>query len=149
MSGLYVVSRAYISARADHKSEAIDLFMQTLRALKYENDVYFKLSAKASSSGLYGMDDITVFFTGNVTEKMKKEILDSFYERCNRNGKSILEAKDMCVTGVKYKDGIAFAPEPHVAETLNNAFSEDEKYTDTVRLKQAKLKDRKVGANFS
>ncbi|MCR5403597.1 MAG: hypothetical protein K6E91_07220 [Butyrivibrio sp.] len=144
-----VVSRAYISAKAKNKSEAAGLFMKTLRELNYENEVYFKLSSKASSGGYFGMDDITVFFTGNVTEKMKKEILDTFYEQCNRDGKNILEAKDMCMTGIKYKDGIAFAPEPHVAETLNNMFSKDGKYVETERLRRAKGNDKKVGANFS
>ncbi len=54
----------------------------------------------------------------------------------------------VCLNETDAPLGIAVV-EPRVAETLNNAFSEDEKYTDTARLKQAKLKDRKVGANFS
>ena len=53
------------------------------------------------------------------------------------------------MTGIKYKDGIAFAPEPHVAETLNNMFSKDGRYVDTERLRRAKVNDKKVGANFS
>lgn len=150
----YWVSEQDGSGSLAEKETNDDTITETKR-LSYEEDSFFdcdELSDRESTDYWNTWREsilIDAFLTENGYVILRENQIYSFYERCNRNGKNILEAKDMCVTGIKYKDGIAFAPEPHVAETLNNAFSEDEKYTDTVRLKQAKLKDRKVGANFS
>ena len=144
-----VVTRAYISAKQQYKSKAVELFMKTLRELKVTDDVYFKIASKATTSGYYGMDDITVFFTANISPEMRKKILDEFYENCNAGGENILDGKDMCVTGVKYKDGIALAPEPTIAGIMNELFLDDSRFSDKTRLDREKQRDDKIGTNFS
>ena len=64
------------------------------------------------------MDDMTVFFSEELTLEERKKILDTFYEKCNGGKEKILEGKDMCVTGNIYKDGIALAPDPKIADML-------------------------------
>ena len=143
-----ISTRAYISAKHEYKSEAVRLFMETVKGFEMQDKVYFKIVTKAHQ-GFYGMDDLTVFFTKDVTVEERKKILDTFYEKCNKGKKSILAGNDMCVTGSKYKDGIALAPEPAVAETLNELFIDGSKFNDTKRLQDASNKDSKVRPNFS
>ena len=143
-----ITTRAYISAKAKYKSKAVGLFMQTVREHDLQDKVYFKITTKANQ-GCYGMDDITVFFSGDITTEEKKKILDTFYEKCNKDGENILEGKDMCVTGTKYKDGIALAPEPAVSDMLNTLFFDASKFNDVKRQKDAHNKDDKVRPNFS
>lgn len=143
-----ITTRAYISAKSVYKSKAVELFMETVREYKLQDKLYFKIVTKANQ-GRYGMDDITVFFTGNVTPEEQKKILETFYEKCNKDGENILDGDDMCVTGTRYKNGIALAPEPSVVDTLNTLFFDDSKFNDVKRQKDAHDKDEKVRPNFS
>ncbi len=143
-----VVTRAYISAKAKYKSMVVAAFTETLTGLGMQDRVYFKITTK-SDNGFYGMDDLTVYFTEDVKTEEQKKILDTFYEKCNESGENILDGNDMCVTGTKYKDGIALAPEPSIAETLNELFYDDSRFNDTKRLQESKNRDDKVRKSFS
>ena len=143
-----VVTRAYISAKPKYKSMAVKLFTETVSGLGVQDRVYFKITTKAQN-GYYATDDLTVYFTEDITAEERKNILDTFYEKCNKNGESILAGNDMCVTGTKYKDGIALAPEPSTAEVLNELFYDESRFNDTKRLKEASNRDPKIRKNFS
>ena len=143
-----IATRAYISAKHQYKSMAVDIFMKTITELKVKDKVYFKIISKANN-GFYGMDDLTVFFTVDLSVAERKKILDTFYENCNINGENILNGKDMCVTCTKYKEGIALAPEPSFIDTLNTLFLDDSMFNDNKRLNSAMANDVKVRQNFS
>lgn len=143
-----ITTRAYISAKQQFKSKAVELFMKTVNGSGLKDKIYFKIVSKAPN-GHYGMDDITIFFTSSITTKEQKKFLDDFYAKCNEGGQNILDGKDMCVTCTKYKDGIALAPEPSSVETMNSLFLDDSKFNNKNRLKDASNRDDKVRSSFS
>ena len=129
-----IATRAYISAKPKYKSLVVKLFTETVAEFKTKNmrdELYFKISKSKDENRGFAADDLTVYLGSNVSLEERKQLLDSFYEKCSKEekkrGECILDGENMIVAGSKYKEGIAIAGEPDIASLLNKHFSNEDK----------------------
>lgn len=148
-----VSTRVYISAKPKYKSLVVKLFTEAVNEFKgktMRDEIYFKISTDKSRGRGFAADDLTVYMGSNLTEEEKKQLLDSFYEKCKNAGdklrnsderENVLDGNNMAVAGVKYEDGIAIAGEPDIASIMNEHFANVEgdfkaKYSQRTKLDQ-------------
>ncbi len=129
-----ITARAYISAKPRYKSLVLRLFTETIEEFEHKNmreEIYFKISTEKNRDKGYAADDLTVYLGANVSVEERKQLLDSFYEKCSKmsaeKGESILDGENMIIAGSRYRDGIALAGEPDIATLLNTNFSNADK----------------------
>ena len=143
-----VSTRAYISAKPKYKSRVVKLFTEAVNEFKdktMRDELYFKIATEKGQGGRgFAVDDLTVYLGSNISEEEKKQLLDSFYEKCEKagdKGENVLDGKNMSIAGTRYKDGIMLAGEPDIATLLNKNFSNAKgdfkaRFSDRDRLSQ-------------
>ncbi len=106
------------------------LFVETIAEFETKNmrdEIYFKIVNDKDEKRGFSTDDLTIYFGSNVSLEERRQILDRFYEKCDKTGnekeESILDGENMVIAGFKYKEGIALAGEPEIAKLLNIHFS--------------------------
>ena len=128
-----ISTRAYVSAKPKYKTLAVKLFTETVAEFEHKNmrdELYFKIANNKDQARGFSTDDLTIFLGSNITMEERKQLLDRFYEKCEKageKGENILDGEDMVIAGSKYKEGIALAGEPDIASLLNANFSNADK----------------------